>query len=96
MQDGKFLETISRSSEVEFTHKKIFADGWGEFANVRLRLEPLPRGAGIQFVNQAEGGVVPADMIGGVEEGIREAAKTGVLEGGPVVDPFGGDGGEQR
>jgi elongation factor G len=82
MQGEKYRETISRSAEVEFTHKKIFDDGWGEFANIRLRLEPLPRGAGIQFVNQTEGGIVPANMIGGVEEGIREAAKTGVLEGG--------------
>ena len=85
MQDSKRRETISRSVEVDFTHKKI-CGGNGEFAKVRIRLEPLPRGAGVQFVNEVKHGNVPDNMIGGVEEGIREASKEGVLEGGPVVD----------
>jgi elongation factor G len=78
-------ETISRTVEIDFTHKKQIGGG-GEFARVKIRLEPLPRGTGIQFVNEVRDGAVPKQMIGGVEEGIREAAKTGVLEGGPVVD----------
>ena len=84
-QQEKRSETISRTVEVDFSHKKLIAGG-GEYARVKIRLEPLPRGAGIQFVNNVKGGNVPDRMIGGVEEGIREAAKTGVLEGGPVVD----------
>jgi elongation factor G len=78
-------ETISRTVEVSFTHKRIIGGG-GEFAKVTIRLEPLPRGTGIQFVSDVPTGNVPEQMIGGVEEGIRKAAKTGVLEGGPVVD----------
>jgi elongation factor G len=85
MQDGTRRETVSRTVEVDFTHKKIIGGG-GEFAKVRIRLEPLPRGSGIQFANRALDRSVPAYFIGGVEEGIREASKTGVLEGGPVVD----------
>ena len=85
MPDGPYRETISRTVEVTFTHKKIFDQG-GEFAHVKIRLEPLPRGAGIQFVNDVAQGHIPEHMIGGVEEGLREAAKTGVLNGGEVVD----------
>jgi elongation factor G len=85
MQSGKHREAISRTVEVDFTHKKQIG-GAGEFAKVRIRLEPLPRGAGIEFVNEVRVGSVPTRMIGGVEEGIREAAKAGVLDGGPVVD----------
>lgn len=84
-QPEKRSETISRAVEVDFTHKKLIGGG-GEYARVKIRLEPLPRGSGIQFANEASGGNVPDRMVGGVEEGIREAAKTGVLDGGPVVD----------
>ena len=84
-QEEKRSETISGTAEVDYTHKKQIG-GAGEFAKVRIRLEPLPRGTGIQFVNEAPVGVVPDEMVGGVEEGIREAAKTGVLEGGLIVD----------
>ena len=84
-QEKKRSETISRAIEVEFTHKKVIGGG-GEFAKVKIRLEPLPRGIGIQFASDLKTGTVPDRMIGGVEEGIREAAKTGDLEGGPVVD----------
>src|SRR5208282_6796883 len=85
MQDGKYLETITQSVEVDFTHKKIIGGG-GEFAKVKIRLEPLLRGAGIQFESVVRDGSVPAECIGGVGEGIRKAAKTGVLAGGRVVD----------
>lgn len=85
MPEQSYRETISRTVEVEFTHKRVF-DGGGEFANVRIRLEPLPRGTGVQFVNDVRGGCVPEHMIGGVEEGIQQAAKAGVLNGGTVVD----------
>jgi len=55
MTEGRYRETISRSVEVTFTHKKIFDQG-GEFAHVKVRLEPLPRGAGIQFANDVKQG----------------------------------------
>ena len=84
-QGERRSETISHTVEVSFTHNKIIGGG-GEFAKVTIRLEPLAHGTGIQFMSEVLAGNVPDQMIGGVEEGIREAAKTGVLEGGPVVD----------
>ena len=84
-EKGRF-ETITRTAEASFVHSKVFDGGSGEFAKVTIRLEPLPRGTGIQFADEAPLGFVPEDMIGGVEEGIREAAKVGVLEGHPVTD----------
>ena len=80
-----YFETIPRTVEVDFVHKKIIAGG-GEFAKVILRLEPLPLGSGLQFVNEAPDDVVPARWVGGVQEGVQEAAKTGDLGGHPVTD----------
>lgn len=85
MNSGRHRETISRTVEVRYSHKKQVRGG-GEYALVKLRLEPLPRGAGIQFVNAVKGDVVPASWVGGVEEGIRKAAAAGILSGGPVED----------
>jgi len=53
---------------------------------VRLRLEPLERGKGIEFVNAIKGGVIPQEFIPAVEKGVKEAADKGVLAGYPVVD----------
>jgi elongation factor G len=54
--------------------------------HVWLRVEPLPRGFGFEFVNQITGGVIPSEFIPAVEKGVREALDTGVLAGYPVVD----------
>ena len=78
-------ETITRTVEVDFSHKKLIGAA-GEFARVKLRLEPLPTGSGLQFVNEAPAGLIPSEWIGGVEEGIREACRTGVVSGHPVTD----------
>lgn len=84
MQNVKHRETISRTVEVEFTHKKIIGGG-GEFAKVRIRLAPLPPEMGVQFVNEVPEGNLPDDLIEGARDGIVEAAKSGVLNGGSVV-----------
>lgn len=55
MQEGKRRETISHAVEVYLTHKKLIGGG-GEFARVRIRLEPIPRGTGVQFVNDVRDG----------------------------------------
>ena len=78
-------ETITRSAEATRTHMK-FLDGGGEFAEVTLRLEPLPRGGGLEFVNAALPIAVPTKFVEGVAEGITKAAETGVVFGGPVTD----------
>lgn len=87
---GKRPETITRKSEARYTHKKIIAreDGLGvngEFAVVKLRLEPLSKGSGFQFVN-ADTTQLRSEHITGVEEGIRAASERGVIDGGAVVD----------
>lgn len=79
------LETISQAVEVDFTHKRLVGSG-GEFARVILRMEPLSRGSGVQFVNGVRAGALPDFITEGVEEGIREASQEGVLGSGPVVD----------
>ena len=78
-------ETITRSAEATYIHKKV-SGGGGEFAKVTLRLEPLPSGRGFEFLNVAPSSAVPASFVEGVEGGIKKAAETGVVSGGPVID----------
>ncbi len=80
-----YRETISRSSEVHYVHKKQ-TGGPGQFAEVKLRLTPLAPGDGVQFEDLVVGGAIPREYIPAVEAGIRNAAKIGVLGGFPTVD----------
>ena len=78
-------ETITRAVDVAFVHKKIIGSG-GEFAKVILRLEPLPDGSGLQFVNDVPDELLPTRLVEGVLEGVQDASKHGVLAGYPVTD----------
>jgi elongation factor G len=78
-------ETIARPAEVHHLHRKQ-TGGPGQFAEVRLRLEPLSRGAGIRFDSRIVGGAIPREFIPAVEQGVRRAAQAGVLTGFPCVD----------
>jgi elongation factor G len=80
-----YRETIARASEVDYTHKKQ-TGGTGQFARVKLRLEPNPPGAGNAFESKIVGGVVPKEYIPGVEKGVRSVWDAGVLIGFPMVD----------
>ncbi|MCM5680605.1 elongation factor G [Schlegelella sp. S2-27] len=80
-----FRETLTQMTEVHHVHKKQ-SGGPGQFAEVSLRLEPLPRGAGIRFESRIVGGAIPREFIPAVETGLRRAAEAGVLAGYPCVD----------
>jgi elongation factor G len=80
-----YRETITAPAEGHHRHKKQ-TGGAGQFGEVFLRVEPLPRGAGFEFVDQVKGGVIPNQFIPAVEKGVREVLATGAVAGHPVVD----------
>ena len=80
-----YRETITRTSEVDYTHKKQ-SGGSGQFARVKIRFEPMPAGSGFEFENDVVGGSVPKEYIPGVEKGLKGSLENGVLAGFPVID----------
>jgi elongation factor G len=80
-----YRETITKTAEAQGRHKKQ-TGGRGQFGDCWIRLEPLPRGAGYEFVDAIVGGAIPRQFIPSVDKGIREAMSGGILAGYPVVD----------
>jgi len=80
-----YRETIRGKADAEGKHKKQ-TGGHGQFGVCRVRMEPLPRGTGFEFVDDVFGGAIPKNFIPSVEKGIRAAAERGYLAGFPVVD----------
>ncbi len=80
-----YRETISRSSEIDYTHRKQ-TGGAGQFARIKLVIAPGARGSGFVFQNKVVGGAVPREYVPGVEKGLRSATESGVLAGFPMVD----------
>ena len=60
--------------------------GHGQFGVVELRIEPLAKGSGFEFVDATKGGSIPRNFIPSIEDGVKEAMETGVLAGYPMVD----------
>ncbi len=80
-----YKETISANAEGHHRHKKQ-TGGAGQFGEVFLRVEPLKRGSGFEFVDAVVGGVIPKPLIPAVEKGIRQALDSGSLSGNPMQD----------
>ncbi len=80
-----YRETITRKAEAHGRHKKQ-TGGHGQFADCRIRVEPLPRGADFEFVDDIYGGSIPRNFIPAVEKGIQEVRRKGYLAGFPMVD----------
>lgn len=80
-----YRETIKGKTEIQGKHKKQ-TGGRGQYGDCWLRLEPLPRGVGFEFVDEIFGGAIPKNFIPAVEKGCREAMEKGVIAGYPVVD----------
>ena len=80
-----YRETVTRMAEGHCRHKKQ-TGGAGQFGEVFLRVEPLPRGKGFEFVDKVKGGVIPNVFIPAVEKGVRMALDSGVIAGYPVHD----------
>jgi elongation factor G len=80
-----YRETVTRVAEGHHRHKKQ-TGGAGQFGEVYLRVEPLARGAGFEFVNEVVGGAIPTQYIPAVEKGVRQVLTEGAIAGYPVTD----------
>ncbi len=79
-----YRETIRKISEYDYTHKKQ-TGGSGQYARVKLRLEPFPGGE-FEFVNEIRGGNIPKEFIPAIQKGVVEALEHGILAGYPMSD----------
>jgi elongation factor G len=80
-----YRETVMRAAAGHSRHKKQ-TGGAGQFGEVFLRIEPLQRGGGFEFVDEVTGGAIPNQFIPAVEKGVRQALADGALAGFPIQD----------
>ncbi|MCS7180193.1 MAG: elongation factor G, partial [bacterium] len=80
-----YKETITATANAEGKYKRQ-TGGRGQYGHCFIKIEPLPRGAGFEFVDQIVGGAIPRNFIPSVEKGVRDAMKKGVLANYPIVD----------
>ena len=80
-----YRETLENASEVEYVHKKQ-SGGAGQFAKVKLLVEPQEPGAGRSVESKIKGGAIPKEFIPGVEKGIETVSDGGILAGFPMID----------
>ena len=80
-----YRETVTSKAEGHHRHKKQ-TGGAGQFGEVYLRIEPLPRGAGFEFVDQVKGGAIPNTLIPAVQKGVEQVLQAGPVAGFPLQD----------
>lgn len=80
-----YRETVTMNAEGHHRHKKQ-TGGAGQFGEVFLRIEPLPRGAGFEFADEVKGGTIPGQFIPAVEKGVQQVLLTGAIAGYPLQD----------
>ena len=80
-----YRETVSKRAEEDYTHKKQ-TGGSGQFARIKLVIEPNEQGLGFEFKNKVVGGNVPKEYIPGVQKGVQSVIDSGVLAGFPMLD----------
>ncbi|RZA36112.1 MAG: elongation factor G [Lysobacteraceae bacterium] len=80
-----YRETVGTAAEGHHRHKKQ-TGGAGQFGEVFLRVEPLPRGGGFEFVDVVKGGTIPGQFLPAVEKGVRQVLQGGALAGYPMQD----------
>ena len=80
-----YRETVSGSAEGHHRHKKQ-TGGAGQFGEVFLRIEPLPRGGGFEFLDEVKGGTIPGQFMPAVEKGVRQVLAAGAIAGYPMQD----------
>lgn len=80
-----YKETITAKGDAQYRHKKQ-SGGAGQFAEVWMRIEPLARDTGFEFVDDIVGGAIPAPFVVSCEKGIRSIMATGILAGYPITD----------
>lgn len=80
-----YRETVTKKAEIDYTHKKQ-TGGTGQFARVKIVVQPNEQGAGFAFESKIVGGAVPKEYIPGVEKGLQSVVGAGVVAGFPVVD----------
>ena len=80
-----YLETVTREAEGHHRHKKQ-TGGAGQFGEVFLRIEPLPRGSGFEFSTKVVGGNIPRQFIPAVEKGVKQVLDDGAIAGYPLQD----------
>ena len=80
-----YRETIQNATEFDYTHKKQ-SGGAGQFARVKLSVEPLEPGKGREIESKIKGGAIPKEFIPGVEKGVESVSDNGILAGFPIID----------
>lgn len=80
-----YRETVAGKAEGHHRHKKQ-TGGAGQFGEVFLRIEPLPRGGGFEFVDEVKGGTIPGQFLPAVEKGVRQVLHDGAVAGYPIQD----------